>query len=273
MTNMVAQPNAMLGESTHNAVIDEFYRDGVAVVRGVFSAEECAQLRQKADTIFDDPQMRAQCHHANELVISSPLQYDRAFADVFMREPILSLVETVLGEEARFCGQAVIRNGPGQAISTWHVDDCNIVDFPLPDDVPRHDARIRLPVFWFTVQIALTDIETLEDGPTEVIRGSHYSGRLPNSQEAPEWDGRGPEPILCNAGDIYLFNHQVWHRGRPNQSQRTRYLLALQYARGGTRASRFQGLQSTPQIEAMLQDADERTLRVLGRTTPTYGLP
>lgn len=253
-------------------VADRFFRDGIAVVRNVLSAEECELLRHKTDEIFDDPATKEACRHGNELVISNPLLHDRIFAELFVREPILSLVEGVLGREARFCGQSVIRNPPGTAISTWHLDDCNMIDFPLPPDVPRNDARIRLPVYWLSVQIPLTDIDTIEDGPTEVVLGSHYSGRVPDTQDNPQFDGQGPTPLFCKAGDMYLFNHQVWHRGGPNTSQRTRYLLQLQYAQGGTRAARFQGLIDYPQLDHILAGADEHMLRVLGRTAPTYGL-
>jgi ectoine hydroxylase-related dioxygenase (phytanoyl-CoA dioxygenase family) len=36
--------------------------------------------------------------------------------------------------------------------------------------------------------------------------------------------------MLSKAGDVYLFNHQCWHRGAPNVSDRTRYVMQLQYA-------------------------------------------
>jgi hypothetical protein len=49
-------------------------------------------------------------------------------------------------------------------------------------------------------------------------------------------------------------------------------LLQLQYARGGTHASRFQGLPDSPALQVVLRGADPRMLRVLGRTRPTYGL-
>ena len=42
--------------------------------------------------------------------------------------------------------------------------------------------------------------------------------------------GRGAVDVYCKAGDIYLTNHQCWHRGAPNLSQRTRYILQVQYA-------------------------------------------
>jgi hypothetical protein len=261
-----------LDETRRQEILQQFYLDGAALVPGVLAPQECAALRQKTDEIFDDMEKREASHHGISFVISNPLLHDRAFADLFMREPILSLVEEILGPECRFCGQSVIRNQPGEAVTLWHVDDCNKLDFPLPEDVPRHDARVRMPVFWLSVQIPLTDIDSMEDGPTQIVPGSHYSGRLPNSQEHPEFEGRGPEPIFCKAGDIYLFNHQVWHQGSPNRSERTRYLLQLQYACGGTRAFRFQGLSPSPEVDRVLSGADERMLRVLGRTAPTYGI-
>jgi hypothetical protein len=69
-----------------------------------------------------------------------PLLHDRRFRDLFVREPILGLMEAILGSECRFGGQSVIRNEPGKAISQWHIDDCNKLDFPLPEGVPRHDC-------------------------------------------------------------------------------------------------------------------------------------
>jgi ectoine hydroxylase-related dioxygenase (phytanoyl-CoA dioxygenase family) len=104
------------------------------------------------------------------------------------------------------------------------------VEFPLPEAIPCFDARVRMPILWLTLQIALSDIDSLEYGPTQFVPGSHYSGRRPPNSENPEFQGRGPKPILCKAGDVYLFNHQCWHRGAPNLSDRTRYLMQIQYA-------------------------------------------
>lgn len=272
MNEEMTDTNAPLDEGMMQPIVEEFFRDGVVLVRAILTASECELLREKTDEIFADPQKKAASSHGIDMVISSPLLHDRIFRDLFVRQPILGLTEAILGKECRFCGQSIIRNAPGQAISNWHVDDCNMLDFPLPAGVARHDARIRMPVFWLSVQIPLTDVESPDDGPTEVVRGSHYSGRLPDTQNNLRFDGREAEPMLCKAGDAYLFNHQIWHRGMPNNSQRTRYLLQLQYARGGTFASRFQGLPDTPQVGEIMQDADETTMRVLGRTAPTYGL-
>ena len=96
--------------------------------------------------------------------------------------------------------------------------------------IARFDPRTRMPVTWLTVQVPLSDIDSLEQGPTQFVPGSHYSGRHPPKSDAPEFEGRGPRAMLCKAGDVYLFNHQCWHRGAPNLSDRTRYLMQLQYA-------------------------------------------
>ena len=79
-----------------------------------------------------------------------------------------------------------------------------------------------MPVMWITVQVALTDIESIEHGPTQYVPGSHYSGRTPNDQENPVFDGIGPVSAFSKAGDIYLQDPMCWHRGAPNTSDRTR---------------------------------------------------
>ncbi|MCX6943298.1 MAG: phytanoyl-CoA dioxygenase family protein [Opitutales bacterium] len=232
-------------------LLARFYRDGWVVVPGVLSPGECAALRELADQL---------AARSPSFVIRNPEETDIAFAGLFIREPILSLVQAILGPACRFCGQNVIRNQPGQAIAHWHVDDQ--LEYPLPAEVPRWDARVRLPLTWFSVQVPLSDLDSVEDGPTEVVPGSHYSGRIPPPVD-PVFEGRGAVPVLCRAGDIYLFNHQVWHRGRPNTGTRTRYLMQLQYARGDSLAWRCQGAARTPALERVLLGADPRLVELM----------
>ena len=146
----------------------------------------------------------------------------------------------------------------------WHIDLSNYIEFRLPPEVPRHDPRIRMPVFWFSFQIALTDIESAEFGPTQFVPGSHYSGRLVPTQDNPIFEGRGPKDVLCKAGDIYLFNHQTWHRGSPNKSNRMRYLTQVQYC-NGTMAQRFAGSAVHGITDEMLATANPRLRSIVGR--------
>ena len=240
--------------------IERFHRDGFAVVPGVLGREECEFLRRRTDEIADDPAAAVQTGGSGLFILRDPEKRDIAFARLFIREPILSLVRAILGPECRFCAQNVIRSNPGFAISHWHVDD--ILEYPLPPEVPSWDARTNLPVMWMSVQMPLSDVMTLESGPTEVVRGSHRAGRLP-ANENPVYQGRAAEPVFCRAGDIYLFNHQVWHRGRPNTSANTRYLMQLQFGRGGSIAHRLQRAERTPELDRILEGADPALVEIM----------
>jgi ectoine hydroxylase-related dioxygenase (phytanoyl-CoA dioxygenase family) len=219
----------------------EFFREGVALVPGVLSREEVAALCAKTDALEADPNTpeKHRSYVGDTFVLRRCHEADPLFAELIERESIVGLAAAVLDSGAAFNAMNVIRNAPGQAISGWHVDDR--VEFPLPEEVARFDPRVRMPVFWLTLQIALSDIDTIEHGPTQFVPGSHYSGRRPPKGENPEFEGRGPKPILCKAGDVYLFNHQCWHRGAPNLSDRTRYLMQIQYAQRWA-DRRFRGL-------------------------------
>lgn len=254
---MLTQP---FSEKETSDIIDRFHRDGYAVVRNVLSAEECAKIRALTDEIASRPSVQAASK--GWFVVREPEKEDIAFAQLFIREPIYSLVQQILGPECRFCGQNVIRNRPGEAVSNWHVDDCNKLEHPLPPEIPRWPAGARLPLIWLSVQVPLTDIQELDDGPTEIVPGSHYSGRLPDVDNL-VFEGRGVEPIYCRAGDIYLFNHQTWHRGRPNTGTKTRYLMQLQYARGDSLAYRCSVAEPNPAFNQVLAGADPRLVEVM----------
>lgn len=223
------------------AIANQFFAEGCALISGVLTAEEVGALREKTDAYAADPARPLPhiSHAGPVLVLRRCHEMDPVFAQMITHDAVRPIVEAILGREARFNAMNVIRNETGQAISHWHVDD--VLEFPLPDEIARFDARIRMPVFWMTVQVALSDIDGVEHGPTQFVPGSHYSGRPPSSQDAPVFEGRGAVSVQCKSGDIYLTNHQAWHRGAPNVSDRTRYVMQIQYAQGWADA-RFKGL-------------------------------
>ena len=212
-------------------VLDVFYRDGLAVVPSVLSADECAHLRELTDRLAVDPGA-INNGHVTDVQTAMVLRYiqglDQVLADLTIREPLHAYAEAIVGQHPKLCGMNVIRNRTDQAISSWHVDD--MLEIPLGPGQTRHDPSMRMPVIWFTIQIALSDIVTYEQGPTEFVPGSHYSGRGPSAEDL-TFDGQGPVAVYCKAGDAYLFNHQIWHRGAPNSSADTRYLMQIQYCR------------------------------------------
>jgi hypothetical protein len=210
---------------------DAFSREGCVLLPGVLAPDEVAALRAKTDAIADAPE-RADPKHVSTVcgafVLRRGHEADPLFAAMAAHSTVLRIAAAVLGPDPAFNALNVIRTRPGQAIHRWHVDD--VLESPLPDEIARFDPRIRMPVLWMTVQVALSDIDAPEHGPTQYVPGSHYSGRHPNSQGEPTFEGRGPVSVFCKAGDAYLTNHQCWHRGAPNTSDRTRYVMQLQYA-------------------------------------------
>ena len=270
-------------EEKTQETVEQLYRDGFAYIPGVLTSEEVGALRAKTDELFADPalfnrtnpeladtryiQLGKHEESGEELpfILRNTIELDPIFRDMLLREPILSIAEAVVGQDCKFCGQNVLRNLPGVAIERWHVD--GQVHFPVPDNVPRHDPRIRMPVMWFTVQMALTDIISIEQGPTQYVPGSHYSGSNPNDQDHPEFEGRGPVSVFCKAGDIYLQDPQCWHRGAPNLSNDTRYILQSQYAAQWA-YWRFSLCNRVPVPENALQTASDRLLNLLGRSRP-----
>jgi ectoine hydroxylase-related dioxygenase (phytanoyl-CoA dioxygenase family) len=237
----------------------EFFRDGFLRIPGVLAPEEIAELRADVDRVFEDD--RFQDNRYNEYVAVRLFETAPIFGEMLTREPIIGLVESILGSDCHLVAENVVRNKPGQAIDVFHVDD--LVIAPLPDEIPRHDPRVTLPIFILTVQIPLTDIPSMEYGPTEYMSGSHYSGRHPNDPKNPIFEGRDPIPVLCKAGDIYLHNGQCWHRGAPNTSTQTRYLFQLAYGQRWV-SQRFYPFVNYVMPQEILDRADERRKRVLG---------
>lgn len=222
-----------------SAMAEEFFREGYLLIPNILSEAQVEALRAKTDEFAANPNTAKKhlTYAATAFVLRYCHELDPLFQEMTVHPAILQIVQSVLGNNARFNAMNIIRNSQGQAISNWHVDD--VLEFPLPPDIPRFDARIRMPVLWLTVQVALSDIDTLENGPTQFVPGSHYSGRKPSQD--PEFEGKGPHSVFCKAGDIYLTNHQCWHRGAPNLSERTRYLMQLQYAQNWA-DRRFRGV-------------------------------
>ncbi len=231
--------HAPLTQQALSALAEEFFHEGCVLIPNVLATAAVDALRTKTDdyAVNADPASKHITFAGNAFVLRYCHELDPLFQAMTVHPLILQVVEAMLGANARFNAMNVIRNGQGQAISRWHVDD--VLEFPLPPEIPRFDARIRMPVFWMTVQVALSDIDHIAHGPTQFVPASHYSGRKP--PESLKFEGRGPESVLCKAGDIYLTNHQCWHRGAPNLSERVRYIMQIQYAQGWA-DRRFKGV-------------------------------
>jgi hypothetical protein len=262
---MASSTIAAIGSATYGQPLDQadqadaisgFLRDGVALLPGAL-AQEALRPRALAEGFFADERL-VESHGSGEFSLTRAFELDHAFRDLLVCEPIISLVEAILGRDCHMTSQNILRNRTGQAVDTWHCDDG--VLFPLPDDVPRHP--ITPPPVLLHVFLLLSDVDGDDHGPTQIVPGSHRSGRPPSPDLV--FDGQGPVSITGKAGDVYLHHHQTWHRGAPNRSERTRCVVGTGYGRRwvSQRLWPFGDYRLPAQV---LTGADERLLRVLGR--------
>jgi len=233
-----------------------FLSDGVALLPGLMR-EEVPIMRELMDKQFDDPSIAA-THVRDDISLCRAFELDVAFRDLLVMEPIISIMEALLGPDCHMIAQNFLRTPPGRAIDTWHVDDS--VFFPLPENISQHP--VPPPPVYVHAFFLLSDVLDDEHGPTQLVPGSHLSGRQPAANLM--YRGQGPVSILGQAGDVYLHHNQTWHRGAPNTSNQPRHLMSTAYGRrwASQRLWPFVDYQLPAQV---MSGADERLLRVLGR--------
>ena len=111
----------------------------------MLSGDEVAALRARTDAFAPHPTsaVRSSCATAKDSI--------HLFQSMATDPLILKAAQAALGPDVKFNAMNVIGNGRGHAIARcmW-----TVVEFPLPLGIPRFDPRMRMPVFWMTVQIA-----------------------------------------------------------------------------------------------------------------------
>jgi ectoine hydroxylase-related dioxygenase (phytanoyl-CoA dioxygenase family) len=221
--------------------VDFFHEHGYLVIPYVLSPERCQRLREDLDDdIAQQPPLR------NQKIFFSDRIFERSQAnlELFALEPVISFAEKLIGDTdgdyaAHKSGIAfsnsvhVIHNNSfilsphnkGLAGSTWHQDDSlhilSLNDEPL--------KNFRLNVLAFTINFYLTDVTNIENGPTQVIPGSHLFGK-PCPPHI-DFDEYHVHSCLAPMGSAVCFNNQVWHRGAPNLSEQSRYITQVTYGK------------------------------------------
>ena len=231
------------------------HEEGYALIPGVLSPEEVAQLRGSIDRLepFGLDQRTALQEH-----YKCVFNRERVFFNLIDRPGIVDLAERAMGEQCHIIGETAWRSHPGYNGWGNHADEIMV---PVPE-ATFEQPGFRLPILICTAHYYLNDIPTEDYCPTYVIPGSHKSGRRPDKGEE-TWRGRDLEPVLVRAGDVLFFRSEVWHSGSANRSDAPRYLVQVHYAH------RFLSQKFSPwpwqYNPEMLAVANERQLRLLGK--------
>ena len=201
-------------EAETKRIMEALSRDGYCFLgTSILEQDEVAALRDAMERMIADPAMQEDQpgNHRKARSLMRMFEYDRSFRDLIVREPFASLAEEVLDDQCHVMGQNALFTEPNPDATAdgpggWHLDD--LVQFPLPPDIPRHDPGVPLPCNVMQLFTPLTSIDTVACGPTQVVPQSHYAGRRPTIQDRPHFDGNGPVSILAEPGDAYIFNNQ-----------------------------------------------------------------
>ena len=257
-------------EAETKRIMEALTRDGYCFLgTSILEQDEVAALRDAMERMIADPAMQEDQpgNHRKGRSLMRMFEYDRSFRDLIVREPFASLAEEVLDDQCHVMGQNALFTEPNPRAEAdgpggWHLDD--LVQFPLPPEIPRHDPGVPLPCNVMQLFTPLTSIDSVACGPTQVVPQSHYAGRRPTVQDRPHFDGNGPVSILADPGDAYIFNNQVWHRGAPNASDRCRLLGGATYSKRYV-AQRFYPFIDYHMPEHVWDGAGPRLQRMLGR--------
>src|SRR5262249_6555638 len=162
-----------------------------AKLSGVFSADEVATMRREIDDSFvaySSERSRGDKEEFRYEMLNRSAACQAAIA----HPRVLATIEPLLGEDCHVIANTAWRNPPEFEGGLWHCDAGPHV--PRPEGVPW-DERVPYPVFVVATHFLLADCTSI-DGPTEVVPGSHRSGRMVPYDKLkdgpPTYEGNGP---------------------------------------------------------------------------------
>lgn len=244
-------------------------RRGFAVLAQVFSPDEIAKLRTEIESAYaeDQPDMRMRPDWERSQFRYAMLNRSGLAQEAVGHRGILDVIEPLLGEDCHVIANTAWRNPPDPERNAkggfWHIDAGPHI--PRPKDVPWDD-RIPYPIFAIGAHILLQDCPAA-CGPTQVIPGSHRSGRIPPLDRGFDadvsWEGEGAVLLDGRAGDVALFASDVWHRRTPAAADDTgRFFLQAHYGRRDI----AQRLRTTAEVNQLSAEAIERAVEPRART-------
>ena len=244
--------------------VEQFNRDGYLFLQNVLPPDLVAELKSDLEKVLAEaPHQTGGCIELRARMF----EISAANRRLFDLEPIVSFAEALVSADCHVVHNNSFTSPPGGGITGWHQDDA-------PHYVVTHGeppTNVRLPVLLFTANYYLTDVLSIENGPTQVIPGSHLIGSpCPGNLDGTKWE---PKIASClgKAGSVVMFNNQVWHRGGPNRSNVTRCMTQISYGR------RLIGHKYFPFMnynmpEHVYKDANPRLKRLYGfLPTGAYG--
>lgn len=218
MTNVPTHRNALA--ETDTDLLRRLETDGYAVLENVVPPTLVSDLREAVERSLEANETPFGSNHFlgdRTRRMFNLLSRDPLFASVPIHDPVLGLVEQVLGPELLLSSLTAIDIHPGQAAQPLHADDASI---PLA----RPHQPLAVVAIW-----ALTDF-TADNGGTRLVPRSHLADRRPRAD-----DESATVPTSMSAGSVLVYNGSIWHGGGENRSDGRRIGIVCNYYAGWLR--------------------------------------
>jgi hypothetical protein len=205
------------------AIMGGLYGDGIIGLKGAFTREFVAQLRQDIDVLFDEARRQpggALERGPNRYYVEIHPERLRGFLDIIAHPWVVAVCRAVLGPDYKIVEAGFDVPGPGAMNQPWHRD------FPAP---PETLVGRRLNSLAFNI----TTVDVTEDmGPFEIAPGTQWDAlegcdpMFPPQEHWPRYVARAQRK-LPQMGDISARSALTIHRGTANRSDKPRPVFVL----------------------------------------------
>jgi ectoine hydroxylase-related dioxygenase (phytanoyl-CoA dioxygenase family) len=216
-----------------NDEIAQYHQDGYILAKDVVSPEQLSKLQDMTYQLIEDSRTVSESNNIFDLDeghskdsprlnrIKLPHKLDPYFWDILEQSKITSVIKSLLGENVQLQTSKLNTKPPGGGSSVeWHQD---LAFYPLTNDSV------------LAVGLMLEDV-TLDNGPLQVIPGSHKGPTLNHSNDQglfcgainpndPDFKKDRIKTITGKAGDMSIHHGRILHGSAPNKSDRARLML------------------------------------------------
>lgn len=248
-------------------IMGALYGDGITALKGAFSREWAAAMREDIELLFAEALSRpggAVGRGPKRYYVEIHPERLRGFADLVSHPWVIAVCEAVLGPEYRIVEIGFDVPGPGAQNQPWHRD------FPAPTET-LIGRRLNSLAF------NLTGVDVYEDmGPFEIAPGTQWDapdgfehGMFPPKFLYPRYEARAQRK-MPKMGDISVRSALTIHRGTANHSDKSRPVLVLGADAPDAHNAERHDMQMTAAYHASLPDQVRRhlTCRIVERLEP-----
>lgn len=169
--------------------------------------------------------------------------------DQLIRVPeVLGMIESLVGPNPRFDHHAIHRKPAKTGFA----------------QILHQDAEIDVREDAFDIQLSFFVHDTpLEMGGTRFLPGSHFR-RVHETQIGRYQNVKGMYQVVCKAGTVVAWHHNIWHGAQPNLMDEVRYMFKL-------RLNPMVKQQLLWNHEGLSSEESEEIAEVMFKGQPWYG--